>query len=98
MVPMLQSKVEAMAEMAKEAGHAVLRQIEPFLAIVMQQHSKTDPWQSSPSLVAYHDALLRRFGTHGFGGVSRRGGRGRVPYIALLNTPVLVFVLNRVLI
>ena len=75
-VPMLQAKLESVVGVVATAGHAALHHIETFVAIVIEQHSKAHPFQEVPALVAYHDTLLRRFGTRGFGMQrNSRGGR-----------------------
>ena len=66
-VPLLQNKLESVVSMAQSAGHSALRYIEQFVSVVISQHTKLHPWQRCPVLVSYHDTLLRRFGTHGFG-------------------------------
>merc|ERR1712159_645566 len=66
-VPLLQTKLEAVCSAVATAGHTALRSIEGFISVVMSMHTKAHPWQSCAALVSYHDTLLRRFGTHGFG-------------------------------
>eukprot|EP01043_Picozoa_sp_COSAG02_P018596 COSAG02_NODE_872_length_16321_cov_6.491062_14_plen_1965_part_00 len=66
-VPLLQGKVESACSAVQTAGHTALRSIEGFVSVVMSVHTKAHPWQGCPALVSYHDTLLRRFGTHGFG-------------------------------
>merc|ERR1712159_781859 len=66
-VPLLQTKLEAVCSAVGTAGHTALRSIEGFISVVMSVHTKAHPWQGCLALVSYHDTLLRRFGTHGFG-------------------------------
>jgi len=66
-VPLLQNKLESVCSAVGTAGHTALRFIEGFISVVMSVHTKAHPWQGCPALVSYHDTLLRRFGTHGFG-------------------------------
>ena len=66
-VPLLQNKLESVCSVVGTAGHTALRTIEGFISVVIGVHSKTHPWQHCRALVSYHDTLLRRFGTHGFG-------------------------------
>ena len=66
-VPLLKNKLESVCSVVGTAGHTALRAIEGFVSVVISVHSKAHPWQHCRALVGYHDALLRRFGTHGFG-------------------------------